>query len=213
LRGDRLRRLARRRTDAGTTLIEMVVVMGLLSVILGIVLSVLVSMQNAENRVNGRSQTNDQVKLAVQDIDRQVRSGNVPYNPATEGTNAGSGIPTGFSMRVYTQANGTQKCVQWRVTGGKLQSRGWTTSWRIDNQVSGWRTVADHIVNSSSTPPFVLDTSPNFGGTTNPRLINIDVIANVNSNAGSNVEGKASITGRNFQYGGDPAVCSDIPTP
>jgi len=213
LPGERVLRLVRRRTEAGTTLVEMVVVMSLLSAIMGIVLAALVSMQNAENRVNGRSQTNDQVRLGVEQIDREVRSGNVPYDPATEGSNAGSGIPTGFSMRVYTQANGVQKCVQWRVTAGKLQSRSWTTSWRVDNQVSGWRTVADHIVNPTSTPPFAQDTSPNFGGQRGSHLMNVDVIANVNSATGSNVEAKASITGRNFQYTGDPGICNDIPTP
>jgi len=193
----------------GTTLVEMVVVTFLLSLIMGIVLAALVSMQNAENRANGRSQTNDQVQLAVQQIDRQIRSGNVLYDPANEGSNAGTGIPAGFSMRVYTQANGAEKCVQWRISGGNMQSRSWTTTWRVDNQVSGWQTIAQHIVNGSSNPPFMLDPGASYGG----RLINVDVIANVNSNTGSNVEGKASIAGRNQQFAYDQSTCADIPTP
>ncbi len=183
--------------------------MALLTLVLGVVLAGLVSMQNAETRANGRGQTNDQVQLAVQQIDRQVRSGNVLYPPDQEGTNAGTGIPAGFSMRIYTQANGLEKCVQWRVASGKLQSRSWTPTWRLDNQVSGWQTVAEHIVNTSSKPPFALDSAAAFGG----RLINVDVIANVNSNTGSNVEGQASIAGRNQQYAFDQSVCADIPTP
>jgi type II secretory pathway pseudopilin PulG len=187
-------------------LVELLVVMGLLSVILSVVLAALVSMQSTENRVNTRNQTNTQVRLAVEQIDRQVRSGNVLYDPANEGNNAGTGTPAGFSMRVYTQANGIERCVQWRVNGGKLQSRSWTTTWTTDNQVSAWRTIADHIVNTSSTPPFALDPATNFGG----RLINIDVIANVRSNTGSNVEGKTSVTGRNTQFGFDPEVCGGL---
>ena len=204
-------RRVRRRTEAGTTLVEMVVVMALLSVILGIVFSVLVSMQNAENRVNGRSQTNDQVRLAVEQIDRQVRSGNVLYPPDQEGTYAGAGIPAGFSMRIYTQANDVEKCVQWRVANGAMQTRSWAplSTWRLHNDVTGWRTVADHIVNGTGNPPFLLDPGAAFNG----RLINIDVIANVNSHAGSNVEGKASIAGRNQQYAFDQSICADIPTP
>jgi len=189
LLGKRRARPVRRRDERGTTLVEMVIVMSLLSVILGIVLAALVSMQNTENRVNGRSQTNDQVQLAVQQIDRQVRSGNVLYPPDQEGINAGTGIPAGFSMRIYTQANGLAKCVQWRVTSGNLQSRSWEpiplSPWY--RNASAWRTVADHIVNGSSNPPFALDPAAAYSG----RLINIDVIANSNAKAGSNVEGKS----------------------
>jgi hypothetical protein len=163
-------------------------------------------MQNAENRVNNRSQTNDQVRLAVEQIDRQVRSGNLLYPPSQEGNNAGAGIPAGFSMRVYTQANGDEKCVQWRVTGGALQSRSWQP---IPNgTVSAWRTVADHIVNTTANPPFVLDPGASFAG----RLINVDIIANQRSNAGANVEGKSSITGRN-QVGVADRCTDSMPPP
>jgi type II secretory pathway component PulJ len=184
----------------------MMVVMGLLSIILGIVLAALVTMQNTENRVNNRSQTNDQVRLAVEQIDRQIRSGNLIYPPNQEGNNAGTGIPAGFSMRVYTQANGDEKCVQWRVTGGALQTRSWEPI--PDGAVSGWRTVADHIVNTTASPPFVLDTTSSYGG----RLINVDVIANQRTNTGANVEGKSSITGRN-QVGYGDVCTSTMPPP
>jgi type II secretory pathway component PulJ len=189
----------------------MLIAMGLLSAVMSIVLAALISMQNTENRVNGRSQTNDQVRLAVEQIDRQIRSGNVLYDPAGEGTHAGTGIPAGFSMRVYTQANGVQRCVQWRVSGGTLQSRSWTKSWQVDNQVSGWRTIAEHIVNPTATPPFALDSSPNFGGQQGSHLINIDIMANAASSTGSNVESKMSISGRNQVGYSD--VCTPIPTP
>jgi type II secretory pathway component PulJ len=202
-------RFRRRRSERGTTLVELMVVTGLLGGVLSIVFAALVTMQNTENKVNIRKQSDDQVRLAVEQIDRQVRSGNVLYDPSAEGSNAGSGIAAGFSMRIYTQANGVQRCVQWRVTGGQLQSRSWAQTWQTDGQVSAWRTVSDHIVNTTSQPPFALDSSSGFGS----RLINVDVIANVRSDTGSNVEAKTSVTGRNTQYGYDPVVCNTIPTP
>ncbi|MBV8234119.1 MAG: type II secretion system protein [Acidimicrobiia bacterium] len=192
--------------EHGTTLVELLVVMGLLSTVLSIVMAALVSIQNTENRVNARGQTNDQVRLAVDEIDRQVRSGNVLYDPAGEGTNAGASIPAGFSMRVYTQANGTFKCVQWRVTGGQLQSRSWTTTWQIDGQVSGWRTVAEDIVNTTSNPPFALDAGAGYTG----HLIDLDIIGNVRSDTGSNVEATASVAGRNQQYGYSTTTCGGV---
>ena len=87
---DRIVRIWRRRSETGTTLVELLVVMGLLGVVLTAVLGALVSIQNTENKVNIRKQSEDQVRLAVEQIDRQVRSGNVLYDPAQEGTNAGS---------------------------------------------------------------------------------------------------------------------------
>jgi type II secretory pathway component PulJ len=209
MRASRVPHRARRRSQSGTTLVELLVVMGLLGVVLSGILAALVSVQNTENRVNIRKQSEDQVRLAVEQIDRQVRSGNVLYDPAQEGSNAGSGIGSGFSMRIYTQANGVQRCVQWRVTGGRLQSRSWATTWQLDGQVSGWRTVADHIVNTTANPPFSLDPATNFGS----RLINVDMLANVRSDTGSNVESKVSVTGRNTEFGYDPVVCQTIPTP
>lgn len=209
MRGRRRRRARLGRSEAGTTLVELLVVLGVLGTVLTGVFGALVSVQNTENRVNIRKQTEDQVRLAVEQIDRQVRSGNVLYDPAQEGSNAGTGIPAGFSMRIYTQANGVQRCVQWRVTAGKLQSRSWATTWQIDNQVSGWRTVADHITNTTSNAPFSLDPTTNFGS----RLINVDMIANVRSDTGTDVESKISVTGRNTEFGYDPVVCQAIPTP
>jgi type II secretory pathway pseudopilin PulG len=198
-----------RRGEGGSSLPELLVVIGLLGVVLSMVLAVLVSFQRTENTVNIRSQTNDQARLAAEQIDKQVRSGNVLYDPALEGSNAGSGIAAGFSMRIYTQANGVERCVQWRVTGGSLQARSWSQGWQTDHQVSGWRTVATNIVNGAGSPPFSLDTTTGFGS----RLINVDLFANVRSDTGSNVEAKVSVTGRNTQYGYDPVVCNTIPTP
>jgi type II secretory pathway component PulJ len=206
LLADWARRAPCRRDERGTTAAELMVVTALLGTVLAVVFSVLISVQNTENRANVRSQTNDQVRLAIEQIDRQVRSGNMLYDPASEGSNAGTGIAPGFSMRIYTQANGLERCVQWRVMNGTLQSRSWTQTWQLDNQVSGWRTVAEHVVNGTGSPPFSLDAGTRFG----QRLVNIDMIANVRSDTGSNVEAKSSVTGRNTQYGYDPVVCGGL---
>jgi hypothetical protein len=133
-------------------------------------------------------------------------------DPAAEPSNASLGqVGGGMGLRIYTQANadtrGGSRCVQWRVAGGKLQSRNWTVSWRTDGQVSDWRVVAEGIVNPSGTPAFDLDTSSNFGD----RILNITFV--VNPGAGdSDVVVRESVTGRNTQYGYPVSVCDDIPT-
>jgi prepilin-type N-terminal cleavage/methylation domain-containing protein len=197
--------------EQGMTLVELMVTVALLSVVIAIVLSVLVSVQSTVARQERRSRANERVRLAVQQLDREVRSGNVFRDPAAEPDDPAHGrVAGGMGLRIYTQANadtrGGSRCMQWRITGGKLQSREWTVSWRTDGQVSGWRVVADGIVNSSGTPAFDLDSSSNFGG----RILNLTFV--VNPGAGdSNVVVQASITGRNTQYGYPVSVCDDIP--
>ncbi len=214
--------------ESGFTIIELVVVTGLLGTVLAMAFGAIASFQSAIVTSDTRSQTNDQARLAVEQIDRQVRSGNVLYDPSNEGSNAGtnpdgSAIPAGFSMRIYTQANGVERCVQWRVLNTQvLQKRAWSQAWRDDGQVSGWRTVATGIVNSTLQKPFSLDSAVAFGGPgpspspgvqNNSRLVNIDIIANVNSNHGSNVEYTNSAEGRNTQYfAPNSGLCTDIPT-
>lgn len=197
--------------DQGMTLIELLMTVALLSLVVGIFLSVLVSVQNHVAREERRRRANDQVRLAVQQLDREVRSGNVFRDPAAEPNDAARGqVAGGMGLRIYTQANadtrGGSRCVQWRIAGGELQSRDWTVSWRTDGLVSGWRVVAEGIVNPSGTPAFDLDSSSNFGG----RILNVAFV--VNPGAGdSDVIVQASITGRNTQYGYPVSVCDDIP--
>lgn len=198
--------------DEGMTLVELMVTVALLSVVVGIFLSVLVSVQNTVAREERRQRANDQVRLAIQQLDREVRSGNVFRDPAAEPSNASLGqVGGGMGLRIYTQANadtrGGSRCVQWRVAGGQLQARNWTVSWRTDGQVSDWRVVAEGIVNPGGTPAFDLDTSSNFGD----RILNITFV--VNPGAGdSDVVVRESVTGRNTQYGYPVSVCDDIPS-
>ena len=218
----RCRTTMRRRTrlsDAGFTLVEVAMVTGLLGTVLAIALGALASFQNTIVKSDSRSQSNDQARLAAEQIDRQVRSGNVLYDPTLEGSKAGtnpdgSPIPTGFAMRIYTQSNGIERCVQWRLLNTyDLQKRSWSQTWKDDNQISGWRTVAQSIVNPTSSPPFSLDPNTGFGGA-NSRLVNVDLIANVDPTRGANVEIKSSAEGRNTGYfPTNSGLCTDIPPP
>jgi len=191
------------------SLVELMVATALLGLVMSVIFAALVSVQRTITTADQRGQTNDQVRLAANDIDRMVRSGNVLYDPASE-TLQNSGVAPGYSLRIYTQANGNERCVQWRVYSGFLEARAWTTTWQIDGIVTGWRKVADNIVNTS--PPFSLDPNPAFGG----RIIDIDLLANSGKSSTSNVatvEVKMSVTGRNTEYGYDPVVCNTVPTP
>ena len=198
---DLLRRRSYRRDETGTTLVEILISMTIFSLALAMVYSVLITVQRQTTDQTSRADSVGNARLALQQMDRQVRSGNVLYNPATEA------LP--LSMRVYTQANGDQRCVQWQVDNTKLRTRSWSTTWLTDGQVSAWAVVAHDVVNTAAAPPFALQ-----GGSTayGSRLIDITLLVKSPTADGGPVNVTSSLSGRNTAYGYDPGICSPIPS-
>ncbi len=187
--------------EQGITLVELAVTTAVLSLVVVMVLAVLDTVQRGVVKAESRSAGVDQARLAARQIDRQIRSGNVLYTP--EGG--------GMSLRIYTQADGVQKCVQWRVEGRLLQWRSWTTTWLTDGNVSPWKIAAENVVNAAvvpTVPLFALDTSqPEFG----QRLMRVVIVTRSNDRAGEPARVELSVTGRNTSYGFSPSVCSQAP--
>jgi type II secretory pathway pseudopilin PulG len=199
------------------TLIELTVSMALLTIAAVVFLSTLVFVQRAVSRQGQRSITNDQARLALEQLDHEIRSGNLLYDPALENDPA-NGIYGGMSLRIYTQTNANirdpgNQCVQWRILNKTLWERKWATNWRDDpvTLVTDWIIVADNIQNQSVTPQvsaFALDPDPAKGG----RVIVISLLVNAATSSGSsNVLAQESVTGRNTEYGYPSQVCADIP--
>jgi type II secretory pathway pseudopilin PulG len=201
------------------TLVELTVSMSMLAIVSVIFLTALASVQRGVNRQTDRTRTNDQARLAVEQLDHEIRSGNLLYDPQNEtDPDPGHQVVPYMSLRIYTQTNANSRnpenqCVQWRITDtGLLQSRRWATTWRSDpaNLVTSWRIVAENVVNrdpSVNVPAFSLDPDPNKGG----RTIVVTLMLNTNGKSGQNVKIQESITGRNTEYGYPSSVCTDIP--
>ena len=115
-----------------------------------------------------------------------------------------------MSMRIYTQANGVEKCVQWQILGGKLRMRSWSPTWQTDHQVGGWSTVARDIVNQTSdtTAPFTLTGTATAYS---QRVINVTLHVKNASSQGHAYDVTTSLAGRNTVYGYDTSTCSPIP--
>jgi hypothetical protein len=209
------------------TLVELTVSVSLMVVAAVIFLSVLASVQKGIERQSGRSQTNDQARLALEEIDHEIRSGNLLYDPSLENDPSNLIYP-GMSLRIYTQVNANlrdpgNQCVQWRITNAsdkvngvlmaqQLQVRRWATTWRSDPDklVTDWLIVATGIVNRTVNPQvsaFSLDPDPAKGG----RTIVVNLLVNQKASSGSNTSFKESLTGRNTEYGFPSNVCVDIP--
>lgn len=186
------------------TLAELLITMMILGIALSIFLSVLASVQRGVVRQEQHSLRNDQARLAIEALDREIRSGNVLYDPASESSPY-------YSLRIYTQANaptrGSAMCVQWVLEGENLQTRRWVPY--DPSTATVWRTVAEGIVNLTATPNvqlFTIDPDPYKGGRT------VQVTLLVNDDYAQHPEQttrlQAALTGRNTTYGYLQSACT-----
>lgn len=188
------------------TLIELLVSMIIFSVIIAAAYAALATITSQTNDTIARADAVQQAKLAVAQLDRQIRSGNVLYDPAGE---AALGFP--MSMRVYTQANGDEKCVQWQILSGNLRMRSWSPTWQTDSQVSAWTVAARGVVNQSGV---AADVPFSLSGTATPysaRVVNIFFRVKNSASKGKPFDVSTSLAGRNTVYGYDTNTCSPIP--
>ena len=204
------------RDEHGFTVIELGITMLLLGLVMAMLFQSLYSVQTAVDREVGRNTRNDRLRLAVFAIERQVRSGNVFADPASDNDPA-HGIVPNMSFRVYTQADastlGASRCVQWRIDEQRLESRDWSPDWRTNNQVTEWRILADGIQNrdaSPAIPAFSLATSTAYGR----RLLEVSLVAEGDTSERGLQRIDSAITGRNTGYGSiyPTNICDDIPT-
>jgi prepilin-type N-terminal cleavage/methylation domain-containing protein len=211
------------RGEQGVTLVELTVAISLLSIVLTIFGGLVVSVQNSLVKETDRSASNDEARLAVEELDREIRSGNVLYDPANgdacqpvNGTPSPSctsvdvshGIYPGMSLLVYTQANASsrvgsagERCVQWRILNGELQRRLWANG---SSPPTTWRVVTDHLVNvTGSSPAFSVDPAK--------RTVTVALLVNQNAKHGNTVRVDTSVEGRNTIYGYPQTVCDPSP--
>lgn len=215
--------------ESGWTLMELLVSMTIFIGLITVVFSILVSV-SAQTKDNlARTRAVDEAQLGLMQIDRQVRSGNVISDPAAESV-AGSGVPTYYSLRVYTQTDGVFQCVQWRVRYpagsefGLLEYRSWKPSWQSTGGVSQWRVTARNVVKPSSAtvvpadpstwPPFFVEQN---AAELSSQAQTIRVTLRIKDPAQRARSQPATVTsvltGRNTVYGYPADSCSVIPSP
>ena len=206
--------------EAGFTALEMVMAMALLVMVMLMGFKAVQIVLSVGNTTLSQSQATTAASLALTEMRQEVTSANILFNPATEGSNAGtnadgSTIAPGFSLRIYTQTNGIFTCIQWRVLDTRiLQVRTWSNLWQTNGVVQGWTTLLTGIANPTSTPPFVLDEGANYGGTGSSRLLDVNLVLNTNNLQGNPVNIQSSIAGRDAEYYPQySADCSSVPTP
>lgn len=213
--------VAARRQDSdeeGFTLIELLICMAVFSVAMIIVTKAVTRVQVYARDAQGSADANSEARQALADIDRQVRSGNVLYSPANEtspSTCTAVGTDAGTCMRVYTQANGLERCVQWQVLSDPavagtsiIRSRSWSPTWQTDGNYTAWATKARGLVGTASGPPFKLQGAAT---STSSRFLVVQFEARDPRRPGAAVLLTSSLSGRNTNYGYDAGLCSPAP--
>jgi type II secretory pathway pseudopilin PulG len=202
--------------EEGLSLVELVFAMLILSVVVVTFGATLVAVQRAAVKEAALSQTLNQARLALEQLDRQIRSGNVLYDPALEGGSQPTctGCLPYYTVRVYTQANAdtasSYYCTLWKIDSSGVLS---TRQWPPDDPTSatGWYVVATGILSRSlGERVFTLDSDPLKGS----RTLNMSLAVNTDSVGSPTkiVRVQAAITGRNTSYGFPTGVCTPTPS-
>jgi type II secretory pathway pseudopilin PulG len=98
------------RSDEGFTLVELVIVTGLLMTVMVSILSVFTVVQRASVRQGARSQESDQVRLAIERMTKEIR----------QAVDVRAGSSTTF-LDIDTYVNGTATHISYTTTGGQLK--------------------------------------------------------------------------------------------
>jgi prepilin-type N-terminal cleavage/methylation domain-containing protein len=215
--------------EGGYSLTELLVAMGIFSIVMVVVSSLMIDMTNMSKDTLARVRTLEEAKLGISQIDRQVRSGNVILDPASENETT-SGVPAYFSMRIYTQADGTTpRCAQWRVidkdedTFGNLEYRTWLPGYP-PTAVTSWSVVARNLVkmdftgtivpaDPSTWPPFWVDNTLSAG--TQAQFVRVTLrLKDPNERADAKPSSVTTVvTGRNTIFGYPAGSCANAPDP
>ena len=197
------------------TLAELLVAMFVMGIAMMIFSSVLASVQRGVVAQESLNRTLESARLAVQQLDREIRSGNVLYDPALEnnGQPSCTGCEPGFTLRIATQSNadtrGGHTCVLWQIDDQqRLLTRRWPPN--VPADATAWRVVATGLVNRAlGEAAFAIDTDPLKGG----RTLNITLALNqdLGNRPGQTVRIRAALTGRNTSYDYPTNVCSTTP--
>ena len=126
--------------DRGATVVELLVMMGILGILAPLFVAVLRGAATSSRATLETADAGAVVRLALDHLDRQVRSGNQPLTIT----------PTSLSLNTCADAAvpadlGRVRTVEFRLSGGALQTR----SYRAGAAAGTWRTLAAGLDASS----------------------------------------------------------------
>ena len=139
-----------RRDDAGSTLVEVVIAMLVLSVLLAVFVRAVSLMTSTTTRVTTTGEVATEGRAASDALGRQLGTASATNTPVQAGGNWYLEFSTD-----EVKAGGDRQCTQWRYQSStrRLEYRTWST---VTLAPTSWRTVSDAVVNTSTQPPFTV---------------------------------------------------------
>jgi prepilin-type N-terminal cleavage/methylation domain-containing protein len=198
------------RPDDGMTLVELVVAIAVLGTLALVATRAEIAVVQDTARTMLSGQETAAVRLSVDTLDRQVRSGVGLLSDASAAGCATLGAGTNC-LRVSTVFQNRARCAQWQMLADSaapgtayLRTREYSPTWTTDGDVEPWRTLARGLrTPTASSPPFVL--TPFTGG---GMTLNVEITGPDPASRGGLATISTSLTPRPLLYGTPSSTCS-----
>jgi len=155
--------------DEGFTLVEAMLSMLIMSVVLALFVPTLLVLTHGQAAVGALADANTEVQPALQQLQNQVNSASVLYDPTNNPSSYYNATVTregvggeGFALLLYTASSTTSlECSQWRVYSSSLQVREWNPTHAPATlpfkNVAHGVLVVNSTASHSPQPPFQLE--------------------------------------------------------
>jgi type II secretory pathway pseudopilin PulG len=203
-----------RRDDRGMVLAELAVVILISGIVAALAARFVISFSTDAGAATATAGRVDSVRLALDGLERQVRSGDALYIEPPDGTCGvyGSG---GNCVRVATEADGTTNCVQYQLipdpTGAgsyRLRTRVYSPNWASGGSVGAWRQVANALAPpTTAAPPFSLAQQSGVGS----QVLTVQFAAPAATQGSAPINLVATFAPRNALYGSSTACNGGAP--
>jgi type II secretory pathway pseudopilin PulG len=194
-----------RRDDRGMVLAELAVVMLISGIVAVLAARFVISFSTDAGAATTTAGQVDSVRLALDGLERQVRSGDALFIEPPDGTCAvyGSG---GNCVRVTTEVDGTTSCAQYQLVldpagngSYRLRTRVYSPTWASGGAVGAWRQVANGLAPpTTAAPPFSLAQQSGGGS----QVLTVQFAAPAATNGSAPINLVATFAPRNALYGG-----------
>lgn len=208
--------------EAGTTLIELMVAMGILMVVMALVLPAYLALNNSSASTAAMTTDDTAIVPPLRQLSAEVTNATVLASPCASGANASTPAcqggtsttpPSGFAVLLTYDApgSGAPTCSQWRVFDGVLQSRSWAPS-STTAVAFGTDAAGVSIANTTSPwqPPFALEATTG----TKAQILEVDLVLQ----SATDIAGQELKTSMDSQAvapsvsGGTEPTCTPPPT-
>lgn len=179
----------RARLDDGFTLLEVIVALGLFSVLLSIAVAGVMSLNRVALSARVDAQTSSQIGIAVQSVDKSIRYAEAVNYPGT----TSSGAYVEWRTSAASAPSGVTTCTQlhYAPDSGTLAMRSWVAT--ASPTTGTWRVILSKMRGTASiTYPFVMIPA---GSISNYQGLAISILTGPNESAGT--ETSATIYAKN----------------